>query len=75
MPLAVEQPAERAKQQLQALMGEHESAIVGSWRLSWKRQSRTSIDSKRLKAERPDVAAEYSRTSESRVFGVPKEIS
>jgi putative phage-type endonuclease len=67
--------AERAKQQLQALMGEHESAIVGSWRLSWKRQSRTSIDSKRLKAERPEVATEYSRTTESRVFGVPREIS
>ncbi len=30
---------------------------------------------KRLKAERPEIAAEYSRTSESRVFGVPKEIS
>ena len=67
--------AERAKQQLQALMGEHETALVGSWRLSWKRQTRTTIDSKRLKAERPEIAAEFSRTTESRVFGVPKEIS
>jgi predicted phage-related endonuclease len=56
-------------------MGEHETALIGSWRLSWKRQSRTSIDSKRLKAERPEIAAEFSRTTESRVFGVPKEIS
>jgi putative phage-type endonuclease len=67
--------AKAARQRLQALMGEHETALIGSWRLSWKRQARTTIDSKRLKAERPDVAAEYSRTSESRVFGVPKEIS
>lgn len=67
--------AERAKQQLQALMGEHESAIVGKWRLTWKRQSRTTVDTKRLKAERPDIAAAYSRTTESRVFGVPREIS
>ena len=67
--------AERAKQRLQALMGEHETAVVGSWRLSWKRQSRTTLDSKRLKAELPEIAAAYSRTSESRVFGCPKEIA
>lgn len=67
--------ADEAKQRLQALMGEHETAIVGSWKLSWKRQSRTTIDTKRLKAERPEIAAEYSRASESRVFGAPKEIS
>ena len=67
--------AEEAKQKLEALMGAHESAIIGSWRLTWKTQSRTTIDSKRLKAELPEVAAAYSRTSESRVFGIPKEVS
>lgn len=67
--------AETAKQRLQALMGEHEQAVIGRWRLTWKSQTRTTIDSKRLKAERPDVAAEYARTSESRVFGTPKEVT
>jgi putative phage-type endonuclease len=70
-----EEQAKAAKQQLQALMGENEQAVVGSWRLTWKKQQRTTVDTKRLKAERPEVAAEYSRTSESRVFGTPKEIT
>jgi predicted phage-related endonuclease len=67
--------AKAARQQLCALMGEHEQALVGSWRLTWKRQSRTTVDTKRLKAERPDIAAEFSKQSESRVFGTPKEVS
>ena len=66
--------AELAKQRLQALMGENEQAVVGKWRLTWKRQSKTLIDATRLKAERPDIAAEYAKTSESRVFGAPKEV-
>jgi len=65
--------AEKAKQGLEALMGEYEAAIVGHWRLTWKKQTRTTIDSKRLKAERPEIAAEYSKQSESRSFGAPKE--
>ena len=65
--------AEKAKQGLQALMGEHESAVVGHYRLAWRKQTKTLIDSKRLKAERPEIAAEYSKQSESRSFGQPKE--
>ena len=67
--------AELAKQRLQALMGERESALVGSWRITWKKQSRTTLDAKRLKAELPEVAAAYSRTTETRVFGIPKEVA
>lgn len=65
--------SEKAKQGLQALMGEHESAVVGHYRLAWKKQTKTLIDSKRLKAERPEIAAEYVKTSESRTFAAPKE--
>lgn len=67
--------AETAKQRLQMLMGEHEQAVVGKWRLTWKRQTKTLIDATRLKAERPEIAAEYVKTSESRPFGAPKEIT
>lgn len=66
--------AEEAKQRLQKLMGENETAILGGYRLAWKTQTRTTIDTKRLKAEKPDIAAEYSHTSDSRVFTQPKEI-
>ena len=67
--------ADTNKQRLQALMGENEQAVVGCWRLTWKKQARTTIDTKRLKAERPDVAAEFAKQSETRVFGTPKEIT
>lgn len=66
--------ADKAKQQLQALMGEHERAQVGSWLMTWKPVSAMRIDSKRLKAERPEIAAEYSTESTSRRFAV-KETS
>jgi len=65
--------AELAKQTLCALMGEHEKATVGNWLLSWKRSTTNSIDTKRLRAERPDIVAKYTRTSESRTFAAPKE--
>jgi putative phage-type endonuclease len=35
---------------------------------SWKSQSRTGIDVKRLKKELPDIAEKYSKTSTTRVF-------
>jgi len=66
--------ADKAKQQMQALMGENERAQVGAWQLSWKPVTSNRIDSKRLKAERPEIAAEYSNESTSRRFAV-KETS
>lgn len=39
---------------------------------SWKSQSRTTIDSKRLQAERPEIAREYSNTSHFRVLRFKK---
>lgn len=40
---------------------------------TWKAQSRTSIDTPRLKAEKPDIAAAYSKTSHFRVLR-PKKL-
>ena len=60
--------AEKAKQELCAAMGEYENAVIGSWRATWRKQTTTRIDSKRLKAEKPEIAAEYAKTSESRPF-------
>ncbi len=67
--------AEQAKQKLQARMGAHEQAVVGTWRLKWARQERTTLDTKRLKAEDPATYAKYARTSESRPFAQPKEMT
>lgn len=67
--------AEEAKQKLCALMGAHERAMVGRWRLSWAPQTRVTIDAKLLRAEAPDVYERYAKTHTSRVFATPKEIS
>lgn len=67
------QAAEAAKQRLCAWMGEHEQATVGGWLLSWKAQTTHSIDVARLRRERPDIAKEFEKATEGRIFGAPKE--
>lgn len=47
--------------------------VGGSPILTWKKQARTSIDSKRLRAERPEVAADFSKTTWFRTFRFPKQ--
>lgn len=47
-------------------------AISGNPVVSWKTQSRTSIDTKSLEAAYPDIASQFKRSSESRVFRILK---
>ena len=54
------------KQNVKLRMGMFTNANCGRWKITWKDQSRTSIDSKRLKAELPETFAMYSKTSVSR---------
>jgi len=54
-------------------MGEHERALAGGYLLSWKAQERTTIDTKALRAAHPAIAGEFTRTTETRVFGTPRE--
>jgi len=67
--------AEEAKQRLCQLMGEHETALLAGYRLGWKSVTQNRLDSKRLKAEKPEIAAEYTTESTSRRFAPPKEIT
>lgn len=67
--------ADTAKQRLCELMAEHEAAIVARrYRLTWKQQTRTTLDSKALRKAHPQLAEEFSRTSTTRVFGQVKEV-
>ena len=70
---AAKSEAEAAKQKLCALMGEHEKAVVDGWLLTWKTQRRTTLDTKALREAHPAIASEFSRTTETRVFGTPRE--
>jgi len=47
--------------------------VEGKTVCSWKEQSRTSIDSTRLKAEQPAIAAQYEKTTPYRVFRLGKD--
>ena len=45
-----------AENELKALMGDHETALAGERKITWKRQSgRITVDSKKLKADYPEI--------------------
>lgn len=54
--------------QIKALMGASEKAFAGTRKITWKSNSVTRIDSKRLKAEKPELYTKYSNTTSERKF-------
>jgi putative phage-type endonuclease len=62
--------AEKAKGIICARLGNAEAAYGIEYGCSWKTQSKTTIDSKRLKADHPEIYKAYSKVSEGRVFRV-----
>jgi putative phage-type endonuclease len=57
---------EAIKQNLKLRMGDCTNALCGRWKVTWKEEQKTSIDSKRLRAEQPETFAMYAKTSVSR---------
>lgn len=51
---------------LKELLGENEQGQTYNFKATWKTQRRTSLDTKRLKAERPELYEQYKTESESR---------
>lgn len=60
------------EQEIQFHMEEFEVAKIGDRKVTWKSSSRNTIDSKKLKAEMPDIAQQYMKTSTSRTFRIGK---
>ncbi|MGL6108088.1 YqaJ viral recombinase family protein [Romboutsia sp.] len=60
----------KIEQHIQNQMKEYEVAFIGDRRITWKKQERKSIDSKRLKEELPEIAEKYMKTTTSRVFRI-----
>jgi putative phage-type endonuclease len=57
------------EQEIQLLMGDHERAEVNGERVAtWKMGTRTTIDSKRMKLEAPDVYKKFAKTTTTRPF-------
>ena len=56
--------------QIKAAMGEYETGEVDGTVVSWKKISRESLDSKRLRQEQPEVFAEYRNISSYRKLSI-----
>ena len=56
--------------QIKAVMGEYETGELDGIVVSWKKISRESVDSKRLRKEKPEIFAEYSNVSSYRKLSV-----
>lgn len=67
---ALESEKKLIEQEIQFYMEEFEVAKIGDRKVTWKTSSRNTIDSKKLKAEMPDIAQQYMKTSTSRTFRV-----
>ena len=61
------------KAQLQQCLGDAETGITGKYKITWKNQDRTSVDSKKLKQHYPDIYSDVIRTTSSRVFRIKEE--
>lgn len=55
---------------IKSAMGDNEMIIAGAWKVTYKAVTTTRIDTTALKKDRPDIAAQYSKTSTSRRFTV-----
>ena len=63
---------EENKNKLKLMLGNNEIGLVGDRKVTWKTQAgRTTIDSKKLKADLPEVFSKYAKTgNESRVLRI-----
>lgn len=53
-------------------LGENAVGLADGYKITWKNQSRTTVDSKALKAKHPEIYEECTKTSTSRVFRLTK---
>lgn len=68
----LEEQKKLSENELKVMLGDAEIGVIGEDRVSWKVQNgRITVDSKRLKAERPEIYSKYSKVGNSiRVFKV-----
>lgn len=68
----IKEQIESKKNGIKLMLGDHEVAYAGERKVTWKTQAgRTTIDSKKLKAEMPDVYEKYSKQGNPiRVFKI-----
>lgn len=58
------------EQEIKLFMQDHELAVNEHYRVSWSNVDTTRLDTKRIKQEKPEVYADYAKTTSSRRFSV-----
>ena len=71
---SLEREEESLKQAIQKEIGDADGGKAQGYTVWWRSQSRTSLDSKKLQKEQPDIFDRYARTSSFRKFEIKKEI-
>ena len=66
----MEKEVNQIDQEIKDELQENEAAVCGDYLISWKSQTRNSVDTTRLKKELPDIAEKYMKSSVSRVFKI-----
>ena len=69
---ALKKEIERLKQNIQVTMGSATEGFATGWRITWKTQTRDSIDNKKLKDMFPEAWKACARMSASRVMRISK---
>lgn len=70
---AAEETKSAAQNNLCAMLGNHAKAKYGDYTLSWSNRARTSLDSKRLQQEAPEIFERFQTSTSYRVFNLKKQ--
>lgn len=66
----LETEKKQIEQEVKLVMGEHELAMSGRYRVSWGNVDTTRLDTKRIREEKPEIYEDYATVSHSRRFEV-----
>ena len=66
----LQEEQKQIEQEVKLFMGDNESASSERYRVSWGNVDSTRLDTKRIKAERPEIYSDYAKISHSRRFEV-----
>lgn len=66
----LQEEQKQIEQEVKLFMKDNESASSGCFRVSWKNIDSTKLDTERIKAEKPELYADYGKTSHYRRFEV-----
>lgn len=67
---ALEESLDGMDAKIKAALGENEIGLGEHYRVTWKSSTRSTIDTKALKAAHPDIAEKYMRESTTRTFKI-----